>query len=125
MDRKRFLPRDRRLYIPVARRCGQYHPYSRGNDADGLFDQFDAMQIWNRALNCSEVARAAEPNLLVGDGQGLQVFWRADRGYGARIPNLGATGSVYDGVLPWPDRNYCGRGNERYLWKWLCCTPPA
>ena len=66
----------------------------------GLFGQLDGMQLWDHALNSSEIARtAALPSSLAGDEEGLCIFWRADQGYGVRVPNLGSTGAQYDGLL--------------------------
>ena len=69
-------------------------------DIYGLYGQLDDLQLWDRALNSSEIAQtAAFPNSLTGDEEGLCVFWRADQGYGGRVSNLGSTGAQYDGVL--------------------------
>ena len=66
----------------------------------GLFGTLDTMHLWDRALNASEVARvAASPDSYTGNEAGLCVYWRTDRGYGTRVPNLGSTGAVHDGVL--------------------------
>ena len=72
----------------------------RLNDIDGLFGHFDALQLWDRALNASEVAdMAAFPSSLTGNEAGLCILLRPDRRYGSRIPNLGSAGATYDGVL--------------------------
>ena len=42
---------------------------------------------------------AAFPSNLTGGEQGLCIFWRADRTFGARIPHLGSAGATYDAVL--------------------------
>ena len=70
------------------------------SEADGIYGQFNALQFWDRALNASEVAQiAALPESLTGNEEGLSIFWRADRGYGGRVANLGSTGATYDGIL--------------------------
>ena len=70
------------------------------NDYDGIYGQFNALQYWDRALNASEIAQlAALPESLTGNEEGLSIFWRADRGFGNRIPNLGSAGATYDGIL--------------------------
>ena len=70
------------------------------SDTDGLFGTFDSLQLWDRALNASEVARlAVSPNSLTGGEEGLCLLWRADRGHGNRVSNLGSAGATYDGVL--------------------------
>lgn len=69
------------------------------NDIDGLFGQFTGTQLWDRALNASEVVQTtAAPSSLSGTEEGLCIYWRAD-GYGTNIPNLGSAGSRYDAVL--------------------------
>ena len=72
------------------------------NDIDGLFGQFDGLQLWNRYLNASEISQiSANPNLLTGNEEGLCIYWPASdhRRDGTRIPNLGSAGAAFDGVL--------------------------
>ena len=70
------------------------------NNVEGLNGQLDAMQLWDRALNASDVAElAANPSNLTGDESGLAICLRADRGHGSRIRNLGYAGASYDGIL--------------------------
>ena len=57
---------------------------------DGFFGQLDSFQLWDRALNASEIGKVASPNNLTGDEQGLCLYWTADRGHGSRISNLGS-----------------------------------
>ena len=65
----------------------------------GLYGLFDSFQLWDRALNSTEVAQlAASPHSLTGD-DGLAIWWQCDRGHGSWIQNFGRTGSKYDGVL--------------------------
>ena len=66
---------------------------------DGFFGQLDSFQLWDRALNASEIGKVASPNNLTGDEQGLCLYWTADRGHGSRISNLGSAGAKYDAVL--------------------------
>ena len=68
------------------------------SDIDGIFGQFDSMQLWDRALEASEVAHAVS-NRVTGNESGLCIYWCTDRGFGSRIPNLGSAGAAYDGVL--------------------------
>jgi hypothetical protein len=66
----------------------------------GLYGQLNYIQLWDRALNSSEITHiTALPDSLTGDEEGLCIFMRADQGYGMRIPNLGSCGARYDGVL--------------------------
>ena len=90
---------------------------TRLGDLDGLYGQFDGVQLWDRALNASEVVEmAAAPSSLTGDEAGLCVFLHADRGYGSRIPNRGSAGAAYDGLLgaygvgPGPTSAFFGTG---------------
>jgi len=73
------------------------------NEIDGLYGQFDTMQLWSYALNASEIVRVVTSSVnrsLALNETGLCVHWRADEGFGGtRIPNLGSAGSTYDGVL--------------------------
>ena len=70
------------------------------SDTGGLFGTFNSLQLWDHALNASEVARvAASPENLTGNEEGLCILWRADRGHGTRVPNLGSAGATYDAVL--------------------------
>ena len=70
------------------------------SDRFGLYGQLTSVQLWNYALNALQVLHlAASPTNLTGTEEGLCLFWRADRGYGTRIQNLGSAGSAYDGVL--------------------------
>ena len=91
------------------------------NDIDGLFGQFTATQVWDRALNASEVAQTAASDTLLGTEQGLCIYWRAD-GSGVRIPNLGSAGSLYDAVL---GAYATGVGETRSIYGTGCGAIPA
>ena len=70
------------------------------SDIDGFFGQFGSLQLWDRALNASEIHQiSASPNNLTGDEDGLCIYWPADRGHGSRVSNLGSAGGAYDAVL--------------------------
>ena len=70
------------------------------DEVTGIYGQLDGIQLWDRALNSSEIAQtAAFPDSLTGDEEGLCIFWRIDQGYGMRIQNRGSAGAQYDGVL--------------------------
>lgn len=73
------------------------------SDINALFGTLESVQIWDRALNASEVATQAfelqKNHSLTGEEDGLALYWRFDRGFGSRIPNLGASGTMYDGIL--------------------------
>ena len=70
------------------------------SDIDGFFGQLNNFQLWDRALNLTEIRQiSASPNNLTGDEEGLCIYWQADRGYGSRVPNLGSAGADYDATL--------------------------
>lgn len=70
------------------------------NEIDGFYGAFGGMQLWDRALNGSEIRHATASTIsLTGNEEGLCIYWRADRGYGERIPNLGSGGADYAAVL--------------------------
>jgi hypothetical protein len=82
---------------------GQYSSdgvLSRAEDMRGLYGLMDSFELWDRALNASEIAEfASSPSELSAANEGLSVYFRMDRGYGNRVSNLGSAGAKYDAVL--------------------------